>query len=72
VAKKKLYGIETIKKLNEQTTASSIITKGTRKSKETTLTGADNKSGLQDARQELGDLNCQDASGTSCHPNRSR
>jgi translation initiation factor 1 (eIF-1/SUI1) len=70
-----LYGIETIRKLNERTTtnSSSITTEGRGKGKETTvIIGIDNKSDLQNARQELENANCQGASGTSCHSSRSR
>ena len=72
MAKEKLHGIETIRKMNEQTTNSSIITEGRDKGKETTTIGIDNKLDLQDTRQELEDLNCQGASGTSCHSGRSK
>jgi hypothetical protein len=72
MVKEKLYGIETIKKLNELTTNSSIITEGRGKTKETTVVGIDNKSDLQDTRQELEDANRQGTSGASYHPSRGK
>ncbi len=63
MAKKKLHGIETIRKMNEQT---STITEGASKGKETAVIVVHSKSDSQEARQELRDLNCHSTSGTSC------